>query len=223
MGRFSPVLNAGIHLTQSPKYAILHFMAFNTPQFRLCKACKQTHGPHGGYCSRCFYLKRRFRIKPEDIITLRRQQVDHCAICDKPAHQNAFKALTIDHDHESGVVRGLLCTGCNLGLSYFHSPELLQAALTYLGQPPPDFELIPRRKPVSITRGALNLVLADESLKSLRKKARKLAELVGITEDAALSRIRRELGVTTKKDKKRKMATLSTQEAALTIPLDIQE
>jgi hypothetical protein len=46
--------------------------------------------------------------------------------------------LAIDHDHETGVVRGLLCGQCNhqlLGGSH-DSIERLRLAITYLESPP---------------------------------------------------------------------------------------
>lgn len=50
-----------------------------------------------------------------------------CAICgdDEPT--------AVDHCHDSGVVRGLLCHLCNIGLGHFRdSPERLRSAATYL-------------------------------------------------------------------------------------------
>jgi len=56
-----------------------------------------------------------------------------CAICRKTC--SSGKALAIDHDHKTGVVRGLLCGKCNRGLGLFcDSKELLLNAYTYLNK-----------------------------------------------------------------------------------------
>ena len=43
------------------------------------------------------------------------------------------RAHYIDHDHETGAVRGILCHGCNTAIGHLHdSPELLARAAWYL-------------------------------------------------------------------------------------------
>lgn len=58
------------------------------------------------------------------------QQMGRCAICSTPFDEDRPH---VDHDHESGKVRGLLCSLCNPGLGFFKDdPELLEAAVRYL-------------------------------------------------------------------------------------------
>ena len=60
-----------------------------------------------------------------------------CAICRRPemalGNNGETKRMAVDHDHDTGRVRGLLCSRCNPGLGYFlSSTELLESALAYL-------------------------------------------------------------------------------------------
>lgn len=55
-----------------------------------------------------------------------------CYICSEPLERDG-KDTHIDHCHDSGKVRGLLCRGCNNGLGQFRDrPDLLRAAAVYL-------------------------------------------------------------------------------------------
>ncbi len=59
-----------------------------------------------------------------------------CAICGK-GEQRKYKGkvirLSIDHNHKTGKMRGLLCHNCNVGIGHFSdSIEFLLKAITYL-------------------------------------------------------------------------------------------
>lgn len=56
-----------------------------------------------------------------------------CAICRTTTPPGKAGRFHVDHDHETGVVRGLLCTNCNWGIGQFkHREALLQEAIKYL-------------------------------------------------------------------------------------------
>lgn len=60
-----------------------------------------------------------------------RQGGDVCAICGKPC--SSGKALALDHDHETGQFRGLLCANCNRAIGQLQdSVEIVESALAYL-------------------------------------------------------------------------------------------
>lgn len=56
-----------------------------------------------------------------------------CAICKRP--QKGAKRLAVDHDHRTGVVRGLLCDACNHAIGEMEdSPARLRCAARYLSK-----------------------------------------------------------------------------------------
>lgn len=56
-----------------------------------------------------------------------------CAICGKEPTKGRGRKLHIDHDHETGKRRGLLCNGCNTGIgSLGDDVSRLQRAIKYL-------------------------------------------------------------------------------------------
>ena len=80
------------------------------------------------------HLKRLYGISIEGYNRMFSDQQGCCAICKK--HQSEFKkALAVDHCHETGQIRGLLCGGCNLAIGNAEdSIEILSAAIQYLSQ-----------------------------------------------------------------------------------------
>lgn len=77
-------------------------------------------------------LLRRYGITQEDYNRLFAAQKGLCAICERPPHKG--KNLSVDHDHKTGRVRGLLCTGCNVFLGRVENGEMLGRALAYLNK-----------------------------------------------------------------------------------------
>jgi Recombination endonuclease VII len=73
-----------------------------------------------------------YGLTPADYDAMLEAQSGACAICRKPFIGNG----QVDHCHDTGHVRGLLCSHCNLGIGNLrHSVEIMKAAIDYL-QPP---------------------------------------------------------------------------------------
>jgi hypothetical protein len=77
-------------------------------------------------------LKREYDITTEDYCNLLIEQEYRCKICSK--HNDELRlSLFVDHDHNTGLVRGLLCSTCNSGLGMFKdNPEIILKAYNYL-------------------------------------------------------------------------------------------
>lgn len=72
-------------------------------------------------------LKNKYNISQNDYLIMVTKQNGLCKICGKKC------SLVIDHDHETGQIRGLLCDRCNLGLGNFKdNPLLLINAIEYI-------------------------------------------------------------------------------------------
>jgi hypothetical protein len=80
------------------------------------------------YCKLCQAdRKREVRSRQPTYHSRPRAPIGPCDICGNTAR------LSQDHDHSTGLDRGLLCHHCNTGLGLFRdSPKLLFAAMAYL-------------------------------------------------------------------------------------------
>lgn len=66
-------------------------------------------------------------LTPEEYRQLEEQQAGRCKICME------VKPLVVDHDHGTGLWRGLICQDCNLALGFAKdNPAVLRAAAEYL-------------------------------------------------------------------------------------------
>jgi hypothetical protein len=86
---------------------------------------------------RANWRKRQYGVDAETYEAMLEAQGHVCAICHGPERQRTsdgrLKPLGVDHDHETGAVRGLLCHACNVGLGHLNDdPALLETAAAYL-------------------------------------------------------------------------------------------
>lgn len=74
-----------------------------------------------------------YGITIEEYESMRAIQNYSCAICFTPEAETTHGRLDVDHDHETGQVRGLLCGKCNKALGLMRDDAgLLRAAADYL-------------------------------------------------------------------------------------------
>ena len=85
--------------------------------------------PDRAYKQKRRNIVRRYGLTPESYAALVEKQGGLCAIClTKPTRD-----FDIDHCHQTGVVRGLLCSHCNKAIGMFRDDvERLKSAIQYL-------------------------------------------------------------------------------------------
>ena len=99
------------------------------PESILSGVATAAAGPMKGTNQLVSILARKYGISYETYLEMYRGQEGRCAICVEPFP----KTPHLDHDHETGRVRALLCHRCNAGLGGFRDrPELLRGAAAYI-------------------------------------------------------------------------------------------
>jgi Recombination endonuclease VII len=77
------------------------------------------------------YYIRKYGMTQDEAIAMRERGCDICG--EKNGDSGRWGNLHIDHDHDTGRVRGVLCSACNTAIGYFKDdPALLEAAAAYL-------------------------------------------------------------------------------------------
>lgn len=80
--------------------------------------------------NRASHLQRNYGIDSVIYVEMHKAQNGACPICGTVPEK---KRLYVDHDHETGQPRALLCMNCNTALGHFRDDvELLRIAITYL-------------------------------------------------------------------------------------------
>lgn len=122
---------------RKPKHGTVNEYSYYGCRCRLCKDANNTY--LRDYHKRTGSSRQQRRringcedITEAECIALLKSQNNKCAICRKEI-QWPSKYTHVDHDHETGKVRGILCRSCNLALGYLNDdPEMLRQGIAYL-------------------------------------------------------------------------------------------
>jgi len=101
---------------------------------RLSKRRFRAEDPEGYRLkARRYRLKKYYGLTEEEYKTLLAKQDGVCALCGRPPESERQLWFAVDHDHQTGKIRGLLHNGCNLGLAFFgEDPAWLRLGAEYL-------------------------------------------------------------------------------------------
>lgn len=84
-------------------------------------------------------IRRKYRLKADYGLTIEEyqsileKQNGLCLICQREETRRGSKILSIDHDHRTGRIRGLLCHSCNVSIGHMReSSEIIQRMVAYL-------------------------------------------------------------------------------------------
>ena len=87
--------------------------------------------------ARAYNLKTKYGLTVAGFDTMLAGQGGACAICGTSDFSSGRAGRpAVDHDHDTGAIRGLLCLRCNVGLGAFKErADLIRAAAGYLEKP----------------------------------------------------------------------------------------
>jgi len=117
--------------TRTPEQRRAEWRRRSTPDF---KAARRAHYASSKGRWREWALKK-YGLSLEEFRAILRGQGNRCAIC-RATGPGGTGDWNVDHDHATGVVRGVLCVLCNLMLGKARdNPEILRMAAGYLEAP----------------------------------------------------------------------------------------
>lgn len=118
--------------------------AFKDKPCKWCGNLFKPLGPSHHYCTDSCrkqvysdkHYRRNYGVSREWVLQKLQEQNGVCAICKTVGFKmrdDHVTGMNLDHDHKTGIARGLLCHNCNRGLGLFKdSEELLESARVYL-------------------------------------------------------------------------------------------
>lgn len=85
-------------------------------------------------CRKIAYISRNFAITPDEYIRIMKKSGFRCDICKSKETTARGGRMTLDHDHETGKLRGVLCHACNCAIHRFTTVATLKEAARYLSR-----------------------------------------------------------------------------------------
>lgn len=102
-----------------------------TKQRAYMSGWRKAHPRKNDANARKSHLKVSYDLSIEEYDALLLQQDNVCAICKKKCKR--FTHLSVDHNHSTGKIRGLLCNDCNIAIGRMkEDPVILRAAADYI-------------------------------------------------------------------------------------------
>lgn len=99
------------------------------------RAWYKAHKPSHRFYSWKHNLKKNYGLTVEQYDEMWIEQAGMCAICHASKNNGQGEEFVVDHNHQTGAVRGLLCNTCNGGIGLLNdNSELLRAGASYLDQ-----------------------------------------------------------------------------------------
>lgn len=96
------------------------------------KGCATGYAKGSRAYGRARHLRYYFGIEAQDYDLMLAKQGNCCAICGKQ-QSGEGRPMCVDHDHRTGVIRGLLCQKCNIGMGFLEKrPDFLSKVVAYL-------------------------------------------------------------------------------------------
>lgn len=94
---------------------------------RRCRVCEAAKRERTREYMRDYLLRTRYGLTRTEFDRMVEDQGGLCVICATRV------AIAVDHDHETGVVRGILCKGCNVAIGVIGDDKATMArAMAYL-------------------------------------------------------------------------------------------
>lgn len=88
-------------------------------------------------------LMQKYGLTVEDYDQMLSDQEGACALCDRLPEKERYGRLSVDHCHDTGKVRGLLCNSCNYAIGVLgDTADHVGRAVTYLEKSRNDKHLI---------------------------------------------------------------------------------